>query len=172
MRFPARIRTERLELRELVAADVDPLAEIYADAEAMRFLGGPRTRKQACDEIAEVVAGYEMHGLGPRAIVSLKRGAFLGRCGVEMCMIDGEARFEVGFLLAPGARRRGYATEAVKAICDAAFQAGISPLVALVDRDNGPSVAVLRRVGMSFARDVLHMRREMQLFELAQPAGV
>lgn len=36
-----RIETERLTLRSLGASDAEPLAQMWADPEVTRFMGGP-----------------------------------------------------------------------------------------------------------------------------------
>ncbi len=41
------LETDRLLLRRLTHEYVDSLAELYADAETMRFFGGPRPRERA-----------------------------------------------------------------------------------------------------------------------------
>jgi RimJ/RimL family protein N-acetyltransferase len=61
----------------------------------------------------------------------------------------GAIELEVGYALGPDHRGRGYATEALQALIAHAFGVlGIGRLVAGTDRDNAPSIALLRRVGM------------------------
>lgn len=55
---------------------------------------------------------------------------------------------EIGYTVFPEHRRRGYATEAVAALVDWAFDTGeVTTVVATVAPDNVPSLAVLDRAG-------------------------
>jgi RimJ/RimL family protein N-acetyltransferase len=54
---------------------------------------------------------------------------------------------EVGYTIFPEHRRRGYATEAVRALLDWARAQGIHRFVASVGPQNEPSLALVRRLG-------------------------
>ena len=54
---------------------------------------------------------------------------------------------EVGYTIFPEHRRRGYATEAVRALIAAARAQGIHRFVASVGPQNEPSLAIVRRLG-------------------------
>ncbi len=166
------ISTERLLVRPFVAGDVDALAAIYADDETMRRVGGCRTRRQVCDELAHVVAGYELHGFGPRAVVADVDGRLIGRCGIEIRRLDGESRFEVSYLLARQAWKMGYATEAATAVRDAAFTAGIAQIIAIIEPDNVPSARVAERLGMRLSHDTVWNGRAVSIYVVDQEGGV
>jgi ribosomal-protein-alanine N-acetyltransferase len=54
---------------------------------------------------------------------------------------------EVGYRIFPEHRRRGYATEAVRALLDWARAQGIDRFVASVGPENAPSLALVRQLG-------------------------
>ena len=54
---------------------------------------------------------------------------------------------EIGYTIFPEHRRRGYATEAVRALLTAAEAQGIRRFVASVGPENEPSLAIVRRLG-------------------------
>jgi len=54
---------------------------------------------------------------------------------------------EIGYSVFPEHRRRGYATEAVRALLDWARAQGVDRFVASVGPDNEPSLAIVRRLG-------------------------
>jgi RimJ/RimL family protein N-acetyltransferase len=56
---------------------------------------------------------------------------------------------EIGWHLHPDHQGRGYATEAARAVLDAAAAAGIEEVLALTDLDNEPSQRVALRLGMT-----------------------
>ena len=150
MLIPERLVTSRLALRLFDAGDVERLAHIYTDEATMRFIGGVRSRRQVGDELTEVVAGYEVHGLGPRAIMLGEQ--LIGRCGLDLRNVDGQPEFELNYLLAPEAQGFGFATEAASAMRDAAFAGGLERLIALIADGNAASVRVAHRLGMRSSR--------------------
>jgi ribosomal-protein-alanine N-acetyltransferase len=61
---------------------------------------------------------------------------------------DGRGTVEVGYSVLPDRRRRGYATEAARAIVAWALtQPGVQVVVAGCDYDNAPSIRILERLG-------------------------
>lgn len=62
---------------------------------------------------------------------------------------------EVGFLFAPEAQGRGYATESLRAVCDYAFrEGGIKRLTATVTAGNLASRSVLEKVGFKLEQEL------------------
>jgi RimJ/RimL family protein N-acetyltransferase len=56
---------------------------------------------------------------------------------------------EIGWRVMPAARRRGYATEAARCVLDHALNTLHLPqVVADIDPENGPSLAVARKLGL------------------------
>ena len=73
-------------------------------------------------------------------------GEFLGLALVPE--IEAEARTaELGYMVAPEARGRGAATEALRQLTDWAFDRGLIRLELRIDADNAPSVRVAERCG-------------------------
>ena len=67
---------------------------------------------------------------------------------------------EIGWRLHPDAWGHGYATEAGRAALEAARdQLGLTRIIAVIDPGNAASLAVARRLGMSFERTVPHPQR-------------
>ena len=61
---------------------------------------------------------------------------------------DDSGAVEVGYSVIPARRRRGYASEAARALVDWALaQPGVQVVVAGCDRDNTPSIRTLERAG-------------------------
>ena len=152
------LETERLVLRRLLPTDLDDLFALYRDAEIRRYFpDGTRTREQTKEELEWFLAGHPEHReLGLWATVDRESGRFIGRCGLLPWTIDGQAEVEVAYLLAREFWGRGLATEAARAIRDHAFgRLGLSRLICLIDRENAASIAVARRIGMAFEREIV-----------------
>lgn len=154
------LRTSRLLLRSWVEEDAPAFLDIYGRYEVIRWLG-PEPRRVTVttlesaleriryreERIASLVAP-----LGLWAIVPLASGRD-EPIGTVMLMPleddDGPTDLiEVGWHLHPDWQGRGYATEAARAVLDAAPAAGIEEVRALIDLDNERSQRVALRLEM------------------------
>ena len=103
-------------------------------------------------ETAEAEAHWATHAFGPWAV--LEGGEFAGFAEVHFAGpgiggID-PREVEVGWVIAEGRRRRGLATEAMRAaIADAWPRAGVDHLVAYIRPENAISLRVAERLGFS-----------------------
>ena len=146
------LETDRLLLRELTMADLDPLAALYRDPGVRRYFpDGTRTYEQTREELAWTIdVHYARYGYGLWAAVVRDTGAFAGRCGLLHWEIAGRSEVEVAYLLDPALWGRGLATEAARAIADHAFATlPVERLIALIDPANTASRRVAEKVGMS-----------------------
>lgn len=130
---------------------------VYGDPEVMRFGDGPQTPEWVRDWIRRALACYEQRGYGPWAVIEKHSGELIGYCGLFFYPdINGRPEIEIGYRLARAWWGRGYATEAVTAVRDFAFDTlGLSRLVALIDPANVASVRVAEKAGMRHEADVM-----------------
>jgi RimJ/RimL family protein N-acetyltransferase len=146
----AALTTDRLTLRTFRADDLPLYAALNADPEVAQYLGGPASREYS-DEIAEWANEcYATNGLGLLAIERREDRRFLGMCGLhEQDWYPDD--LEIGWRLAREHWGHGYATEAAEAWLGHAFGGrGLPRVISITDTDNARSVAVMKRVGMSF----------------------
>jgi ribosomal-protein-alanine N-acetyltransferase len=146
------LETERLVLRRLTMADLDPLARLYADPDVRRwFPDGVRTYEETREELAWIIdVYYGRYGYGLWATILKETGAFIGRCGLLPWDIEGRIEVEVAYLLDKDHWGRGLATEAARAIVDHAFATlPVERLICMTDPENGASRNVAVKVGMS-----------------------
>jgi RimJ/RimL family protein N-acetyltransferase len=137
--------TRRLSLRPLAVDDVDHLVALDADPEVMRFLTGgvPSTREEVD---AAVRASLDHRWRAD----TLAAGAFVGWFGLRPSA-DGE--YELGYRLRRDAWGLGYATEASRALVDAAFGVlGARRVWAQTMAVNTSSRRVMERCGLRFVR--------------------
>jgi ribosomal-protein-alanine N-acetyltransferase len=159
------LTTERLVLRQLREADLDALAEIYADPETMRFLGGPRTRESTRTRLVSMIAEHREQGFGLWATTLRADGTLIGRCGILVQEVEGRIEHEIAYLLGREWWGKGYATEAAAAIRGhARAELGLARLISLIDPENAASQAVARRIGMQHERTVVFEGRATMLF--------
>lgn len=144
------MRTERLRLRTFTAADLPLYAELNAQPQVAEMLGGPLTREDS-DSIAEWANElWARDRMGLLAVERLADGRFLGMCGLHR-LRDRPGDVEVGWRLAYQHWGHGYATEAATAWLDYAFDTlGLDRVISVTDRPNVRSLAVMRRLGLTF----------------------
>ena len=92
--------------------------------------------------------------LGLWATIERSTGAFLGRCGLLPWNIGGTPEVELAFLIDKARWGNGFATEAARGIVRHASQVlGLRRLICLIAPGNLASIAVARKVYMSFERE-------------------
>jgi [ribosomal protein S5]-alanine N-acetyltransferase len=151
MKAPLRIETNRLVLVPPQPSDAASIFERYAsDPDVTRFLGWRRHESVAETEaFLEFSAGeWERWPAGPYLIQSREDRRLLGGTGFGF---EGDYQAVTGYVLAKDAWGKGYATEALAAIVDAARQIGVTRLYALCHPQHRASWRVLEKCG--FQRD-------------------
>lgn len=155
MRAPETLRTARLVLAR---PTVDDAPEIFAgfagDPEVTRYLGWPRHR--SVEDTLEFVRisdeTWAGTGAGPY-LVRDRAGDVVGSTGLD---VEAHDRASTGYLLAPGARGRGYATEMARAMVALAADLGVRRLTALCHPANRASARVLARAGFVLDEVLAH----------------
>ena len=124
------LRTERLRLRELEAADLEPVLAYRSDPEVVRYLdfSGPQNRVRVWEY---VFAARHQRFLMRRTnyelgILLAHNGRLIGECGLGLLYADVSAERPyaalLGFILHREQWGRGYATEAAGAVLRFAFE--------------------------------------------------
>ena len=99
---------------------------------------------------------YRFYGYGIWGIFEKSSGNLIGRCGIEQKMIDGQAEYEISYLIDTAHQRQGYALECMRAVLAyAEYKLHIKRLAAVIHKDNLPSLRLIERLGF---------RREKSLF--------
>lgn len=146
------LHTKRLLLRRWSEEDRVPLAAINSDHDVMRYRFAPLNRQQSDDLIDEIETCFDEHGFGLWAVERRQDGLLLGFTGLAISAFDAPfcPAIDIGWTLAKDVWGRGYATEAATASLDFAFsELQLSEVVAHTTTLNGPSQAVMRRLGMT-----------------------
>ena len=141
------LETERLLLRMWREADFEAYAEICADPEVMRYLGGkPFSRMEAWRHMAVLVGHWQLRGYGHWAVEEKASGKFIGRIG--FLNPEGWPGFEIGWTLARHAQGKGYATEGARRALEYAFtEMDRDHVISLINPLNAASICVAERLG-------------------------
>jgi RimJ/RimL family protein N-acetyltransferase len=152
--------TPRLAVRALTDADVDALYALHRHAAVMDWLkstpssGPDEERRRLADWRGRGWApGYGFHAMLDRADSDRLVGLLVLKPFDHLPYVD------LGWRLRPDVWGRGYATEAARgAIGYATRTLGLArtDIAAVTLPDNVRSRAVMERLGMTYARDVVH----------------
>lgn len=140
------IETDRLILRVPRAEDFEGYAELLADEEACRFIGGHMPRAAAWRKFLQQPGAWLVQGFGMFSVVEKSSGDWLGQLGPWRP--EGWPGNEVGWAFRRAAWGCGYATEAAVAAIDWAFdQLHWRDIIHCIHPDNHPSQALAKRLG-------------------------
>jgi RimJ/RimL family protein N-acetyltransferase len=144
------VRTERLLLRPHRDDDVDPVFTACQDPDLQRWLTAlpsPYRREDAVAFVREVSPAGRARGTDLSCVIEAD-GELVGACGLHH-LTSGRLGPEIGYWVAPDARRRGYAAEAAHVLATWALGHGAPRVHLFTDVANGASQAVARRAGFT-----------------------
>jgi RimJ/RimL family protein N-acetyltransferase len=162
------LETERLLLRLPRRDDLEAYAELFADPEVVRYIGGvTKTRAESGEAIELMLRHWDEQGVGLFSAVRKEDERVLGHVGFliwdtatwENAMNrppGASIETEIGWALTRENWGQGYATEAATAVRDLALgELGLSRLISLIQRGNDASVRVALKLGETLEREDL-----------------
>ena len=164
------LATDRLRLRPFRTEDFEPYSAVMADPNVVRHIGGqPLAREEAWRRLLCSPGLWAMLGYGYWAVERREDGAYVGQIGFADFKRDMQPSIEglpeMGWIFAPKAQGRGYASEAAKAAMawvDAALKA--PETVAIIDPDNAPSIRVAEKIGFAEREQAQYRGETILLF--------
>ena len=147
------IETERLRLRAHRPDDFAACAAMWALPDVVRYIGGkPFSVEEVWSRVLRYAGHWQWMGFGFWALEEKATGAFAGDLGFAEFKREIEPSIqgipEIGWVLAPHAQGKGYATEAVRAVVawgDQHFDRART--VCLIHPENLPSLRVAEKCG-------------------------
>jgi RimJ/RimL family protein N-acetyltransferase len=146
----APITTDRLLLRRSVPGDAERIAAYRSDPDVHRFQGWDRTDpdgvRAEIEEMARRAPGEP--GWVQLSVEERGSGQLVGDVGISPAAGE-PGVVKLGYTIAPEFQRRGYASEAVRALVDYAFDVlGADVVRAYADGDNVASHRVAEHAGL------------------------
>jgi RimJ/RimL family protein N-acetyltransferase len=154
------LETERLVLRVPEPGDVDAYAELFADPEVVRYIGGvTKSRKEVEQAVEGMRRHWARHGLGLFSVIRKQDGQLLGRAGFLLWdpntwrnalhfELAGPLETEIGWTFGRPYWGHGYATEAALAALRWGFgELGLRRVISLIQRENAASIRVAEKLG-------------------------
>lgn len=159
--MPFHLETERLILRPWAESDAAEFRDLLTERG-----NGTQTVEHIRTAITELLTATESTGFALLPVQRRDEGDFIGYCG----LIIGRSTLEepeIAYELFRHAHGRGYATEAARAVIDAAAATGRERLWATVAAWNTPSFRVLEKLG--FERDHVTVEDKGEVVWLTRP---
>lgn len=154
------LQTDRLLLQPHQPSDWQAFHRLAENPQVMRYITGgipfPPERSRAFVERQH--AHLAAHGYCRWKITLPETGEYLGFCGAEHKVLDGETVPEIGWWIAPEHWGKGYASEAA----DAAFAqlwntVRIARITSCAFPDNAPSIRIMQKIGLAFEKEFLEL---------------
>jgi RimJ/RimL family protein N-acetyltransferase len=169
------LETRRLRLRAFRASDLDAQAAAMADPGVVRHLGSsPFSREDTWRKILASPGLWALLGYGYWVVERREDGAYLGQIGFADFKRDMRPSIEgipeMGWIVAPQAQGRGYATEAVLAALAWADEAlGGREIVAIINPDNAASIRIAEKGGFGLREEAVYKGEPIMLFRRHLP---
>lgn len=142
--------TARLYLRPLNDEDVEAIFALRRDAEFMRFIREPQTKRAEAENWIKLVSElWESEKIGFCAVIDKFSNEFIGWCGLWQLKETGET--EVGYAISKDFQKKGYASEAAEIFLEYGFnQLKLEKIVAVAHPENTASRRVMEKIGMRY----------------------
>jgi RimJ/RimL family protein N-acetyltransferase len=163
------LRTERLTLRLLTPDDAGNYAAIRYHPEVVKWmLPAPADPIDAARAAIERYANcWRERGYGPWGV--FQDGRQIGHAGLNFVPEFGET--EVLWSLHPDAWGHGFATEAARAALDLGFRTlDLKLIFAITKPDNIASQAVMKRLGLTYRKNVVYKEIDSVWFDIDRAA--
>ncbi len=145
------LTTERLLLRQYKIEDWERVHIYGSDPDFSKYeLWGPNTLEDTHKFVAEMVQQTETnpHYKFDFAVCLKENGSLIGGCGIRRASELSQVA-NLGWAINPEFQRKGYATEAARALIEYGFQKlNLSVIYATCDTRNAPSYKVMEKLGM------------------------
>jgi RimJ/RimL family protein N-acetyltransferase len=170
--------TSRLILRRPRLDDAEPFAAVNADPEVARFVSasGPLARAESDLLLRKMIEHWDDHGFGLWMADVRATGELAGFVGLAhpgtLAALAHEV--EIGWRLGRAHWGQGLATEGgAEAVRIAFEERRLERLVCIIAAENTRSLAVARKLGFAFWRDMDHPRwpAGVEIHTLDRPTG-
>jgi RimJ/RimL family protein N-acetyltransferase len=145
------IETERLLLRLPRREDFDTYADMHADHETAKHIGGAMPRAAAWRKFLQMPGAWAMQGYAMFSAIEKSSGRWIGQVGPWQP--EGWPGTEVGWAFHRTAWGKGYAREGAIATIDWAFEnLGWTDVIHSINAENFASQTLAKRLGSSILR--------------------
>lgn len=152
------LETDRLILRTISECDAELQYRVLNTPAVMDHLGGPKELHEIEAKHAKAISSFSREGFGFMMMIEKPSGELVGHCGmkrVDNPLAPNIGDHEIGWLVREDRWRHGYASEAMRAVIDWAFERiGAPHIVAITSEANIPSWRFMEKLGMVRREDL------------------
>jgi [ribosomal protein S5]-alanine N-acetyltransferase len=162
-----RVATARLIGRRPEPGDSEAFRRIFTDPRTPEAVwpADLRTTDRAQSLLDEAVRHWERFGFGIWTV--LLAGRPIGWTGLRHTYVGGRPEVELMWFIDPDHWNQGYATEMARESVRVGFDVlELDEIAALTMENNGPSRAVMEKLGMRYERDLEHAGLPHVLYRL------
>ncbi len=163
------LTTSHFIIRELTQADIPDLYQICKQPGVREFLEdfSDDLNTEIEKHRAYIKNIYSYYGFGLWGVFLKENGTLIGRCGIELKMLEEEAVYEIGYLLSTQYQGLGYASQFVPEVLRYCFTClKIPKVVAVIDQNNQSSIRLAAKSGMQRTREIIRNNRIFHLYEI------
>jgi HAD superfamily hydrolase (TIGR01509 family) len=157
------LTSPNLLLRELDVTDANALFDILQEDDIRKFYDDHPVSLEVEVERRKAYINniYKIYGYGQWGIFRRDNMQLIGCCGIELRISDGVGDYELGYLISKDYRGKGYAFEASEAVIQY-FYTKYEPnqKVAIIDRQNLPSLCLAEKLGMIKSAELVRNHRD------------
>lgn len=165
------LKTKRLTLRGHGLEDYKHCAALWGDIRVTRYISGrASTPAESWSRMLNYAGHWALLGFGYWLVEESATGHFVGEVGLADFKRDIKPSFngapEAGWVLAPAAHGKGYATEAVRAVLAWGEETlGMKRSLCILDPENIASVKVADKCGFTFFTETDFMGSDVVIME-------
>lgn len=163
------LTTDNFMIKELSVEDIEVLHSICMKPEVKPYLDDFDDRIEVEKEkhIAYIKNIYHYYGFGLWGVYFKNTNELVGRCGIELKILDQEEIYEIGYLLDPKYQGQGFAKEFVLDTLNYCFtELDIHRVVAVIDKTNLRSIHLAEQVGMKRYGECNRNHRDCYKYEI------
>jgi [ribosomal protein S5]-alanine N-acetyltransferase len=159
------IETERLILRKFTVDDAPFMLKLLNTPSWLRFIGDRNVHSLEEAEqflLNGYMKSYETHGFGFYVVMEKATKKPIGMCG--LVKRDSLEDVDIGFAFMPDFMGKGYGFEAASATLKYAKNVlKLQKVIAIVDPENMVSIALIKKIGMTFEKMVQLSHNDIEL---------
>jgi RimJ/RimL family protein N-acetyltransferase len=160
------LKTERLLLVPLTKEQhFEATRRMNGDAELMQYIfGRAETEAETLKWLDSVASRWQSQGHGWWAL--MQGDNMVGAATLQRLAGAADGPLEIGWRLQRDAQKKGFASEAARAIVEYARSIGVKEVVAVAHPDNRASHAVMERLGMVHIGQQFHYGQTVTTYRL------
>lgn len=162
--------TPRLIMRLPDERDAEPLHAIHAEPDVAQYahFGSTLGVTGAWISIAAILGHWQLRGYGQWTVVEKASNEVIGRVG--LWHPAGWPGIELGWVINRSRQRHGFAKESATAALEWAWRhVATDRVIAIIEKDNVPSLALASKLGFMFEADRTLHGDEVHLYSIVRP---